>query len=120
MRDVLLAFARLHILHHAAEGRIFGVGMMEELREHGYRLSPGTMYPLLRRLQADGLLSMAAEVVDGKQRKYYTITRKGRVALEGIKPKLTELVGEVLPSGSPVHGKPAKPGARRDGARPRR
>jgi DNA-binding PadR family transcriptional regulator len=100
MRDVLLAFARVHVLHHAAEERIFGAGMMEELRRHGYRLTPGTMYPLLHRLQDDGLLAVETEVVAGKLRKYYTITRKGRIALERIRPKLAELAEEVLPDGA--------------------
>ena len=116
MRDVLLAFARVHILHHAGEEPIFGLGIMEELYRHGYRLGAGTMYPLLHRLHADGLLSMQTETINGKRRKYYRITRKGRVTLESIKPKLLELVDEVLPSGSLDHGKPRKRGARRDRA----
>ena len=97
IRDVLLAFARVHILHHASEERIFGVGMMEELGRHGYQLGPGTLYPLLQRLQAEGLLSVETEVVDGKMRKYYTITARGRAALHSIRPKLAELADEVLP-----------------------
>ena len=113
MRDVLLAFARVHILHHASEEAIFGVGMMEELYRHGYRLTPGTMYPLLHRLHADGLLAVDTEVIDGKRRKYYTITSKGRVALDAIRPKLAELAGEVLPEGSLGHAGPAKHHARR-------
>jgi PadR family transcriptional regulator, regulatory protein PadR len=100
VRDVLLAFARVHILHHASEERIFGVGMMEELGRHGYQLGPGTLYPLLRRLQSEGLLAMQTEVVDGKMRKYYTITGRGRAALQAIRPKLAELADEVLPDGA--------------------
>jgi len=99
LRDILLAFARLHILHHASEEPIFGAGMMQELSRHGYRLGPGTLYPLLQRLHADGLLSVQAEVVEGKRRKYYSITRRGRAAFEALKPKLAELAGEVLPRG---------------------
>jgi len=117
-RDVLLAFARVHILHHASEEQIFGVGMAQELSRHGYHLGPGTLYPILHRMHTDGLLSMAAEVIDGKKRKYYTITGKGRGALEGIKPKLPELAGEVLQSGSLVHDKPSKRGTRRGRAGP--
>lgn len=97
VRDVFLAFARVHILHHADEDRIFGVGMMKELARHGYRLGPGTLYPLLHRLETDGLLSSEIEVIDGKSRKYYAITRKGRLALNRIRPKLSELVAEALP-----------------------
>jgi DNA-binding PadR family transcriptional regulator len=99
LRDVLLAFARVHILHHAAEERIFGAGMAKELSRHGYRLGPGTLYPILHRLHADGLLSVDAEVIDGKKRKYYRITAKGRATLRAILPKLDELAEEVLPDG---------------------
>jgi len=96
LRDVMLAFARVHVLHHAAEERIFGVGMMEELARHGYALGPGTLYPLLHRLEVDGLLKVETQVVAGKARKYYTITRRGRAALAAVRPKLKELVDEVL------------------------
>ena len=96
MREVFLAFARVHVLHHAEEGRVFGVGLIKELGRHGYKLAPGTLYPLLHRMHADGLLTLEIEVVDGKQRKYYTITRKGRSVLSGVRPKLAELADEVL------------------------
>ena len=85
---------------------MFGVGMMKELARHGYKIGPGTLYPLLHRLHADGLLALDTEAVDGKIRKYYTITRKGRAVLNGIRPKLAELAEEVLadPSASPSSG----------------
>ena len=97
VRDVGLAFARLHVLHHAHEEPIFGVGMMRELARHGYRLGPGTLYPLLHGMELDGLLKSKSQVVAGKARKYYTITRRGRAALDRLRPKLKELVDEVLP-----------------------
>jgi DNA-binding PadR family transcriptional regulator len=96
-RDVFLAFARVHVLHHAAEAPIFGVGMMEELAQHGYALGPGTLYPMLHRLDEEGLLKSDSTVVAGKVRKYYAITKRGRAALAAIGPKLRELAGEVLP-----------------------
>jgi DNA-binding PadR family transcriptional regulator len=96
VRDVFLAFARVHILHHANEDRVFGVGMMKELARHGYKLGPGTLYPLLHRLVADGLLTSEAVRENGRSRKYYVITRKGRLALSRIRPKLNELVLEVI------------------------
>ena len=46
-RDLYSGLMRLHILHHAVEGPVFGLGMAEELARHGYRISPGTLYPLL-------------------------------------------------------------------------
>jgi DNA-binding PadR family transcriptional regulator len=98
MRDVFLAFARVHVLHHAAQGPVYGVGVMKELARHGYKIGPGTLYPLLHRIHAQGLLSLETEIVEGKVRKYYTITRKGRAVLDGIRPKLAELAEEVLPS----------------------
>ena len=50
MRDVLLAFARVHVLHHAAEERIFGAGMMEELHRHMQELEKSGE---LRKLHSD-------------------------------------------------------------------
>jgi DNA-binding PadR family transcriptional regulator len=97
VRDIFLAFVRVHILYHAAHERIFGAGMAEELGRHGYTLSPGTLYPLLHRLELDGLLVSESEVVGGKVRKYYTSTDRGREVLAEIRPKLSELVGEALP-----------------------
>src|ERR1039458_10522709 len=48
-RELYSGLIRLHVLHHAAEEPIFGLGMVEELARHGYRISPGTLYPLLHR-----------------------------------------------------------------------
>src|SRR4051794_40558075 len=62
----------------------------------GYRLSPGTVYPVLHELEQAGYLKSRAEVVSGKQRKYYEATAEGRKALEAAKEKLRELAGEVL------------------------
>jgi DNA-binding PadR family transcriptional regulator len=96
MRDVFLAFVRVHILHHAAEGRIFGLEMMEELRRHGYEISPGTLYPILHRLHKAGYLRLTEEVEAGKLRKYYIATAKGKKALAEMQLKVRELVREVL------------------------
>lgn len=110
LRDVLLAFARMHILHHAAEARIYGAGMARELSRHGYRLGPGTLYPMLQGLHADGLLSASSAVIGGKRRKHYAITRRGSAALERLRPKLAELSAELLPSAldAPAGGKPSR------------
>jgi PadR family transcriptional regulator PadR len=94
--DVFLAFVRVHLLHHAAQQPFYGVEMQEELQHHGYRLSPGTLYPILHSLEKTGYLSVERVVVEGKARKYYQITDSGRAALEEVKPKLRELVEEVL------------------------
>jgi len=96
MRNIFLGFIRIHILHHASEGEIFGVGMMEELRRHGYSISSGTLYPILHSLEEDGYLTRRDEVVSGKVRKYYRITEKGINALEDAKKKIQELTEEVM------------------------
>lgn len=95
-RDVSLAFVRVHILHHAAEGPIFGLEMMHELRRHGYAIGPGTLYPILHGLEKAGSLRAKYEVVKGKRRKYYVATAKGGRALVEVRRKIQELVDEVL------------------------
>lgn len=96
IRDLSLAFVRVHILHHAAEGPIFGLEMMKELRRHGYAIGPGTLYPILHGLEEAALLCPRHEVVNGKRRKYYAATAKGRRALVQVRKKIRELVDEVL------------------------
>jgi len=94
--DVFRAFARVHVLHHAAEGWIFGLEMIEELRRHGYRLSPGTLYPLLHGLEQAGCLRASKKVVNGRLRKYYRATPAGRRLLARLRARLRELAEEVL------------------------
>jgi len=96
MRDVFLAFVRVHVLHHAASERIFGVAMMEELKRHGYDISPGTLYPLLHAFEESGVLTSTQEIVDGKGRRYYRATKAGKLLLEELRAKIRELVDEVM------------------------
>ena len=95
-RGVFLAFVRVHVLHHAAEGKIFGLEMIEELRHHGYAIGPGTLYPIFHNLEHLGCLRSRQLVVNGKQRKYYVATAKGKRALVQLRKKIRELVREVL------------------------
>jgi PadR family transcriptional regulator PadR len=87
---------RLHILHHACEGPIFGLGMIEELARHGYRLSPGTFYPIVHSLEKKGLLRSKRQQVNGKIRRVYSPTAQGRKALGLAKQKVRELFGELF------------------------
>ena len=96
LRDFFLGFIKIHILHHAAEEPVYGLALIAELRRHGYELSPGTLYPVLHQLEASGYLGRLDRVVDGRVRKYYTLTRRGRAALADARTKIGELVGEVL------------------------
>lgn len=101
LRDVTLAFVRVHILHHAAKERIFGVEMMEELKRHGYAMSPGTLYPLLHALEEAGALISTQEVVDGKARRYYQATKGGHALLAELRARIGEMVEEVLKGREP-------------------
>jgi PadR family transcriptional regulator, regulatory protein PadR len=94
-RDLMLGFVRVHVLYHAAIEPIYGSGISAELSRHGYRLSWGTLYPLLHNLEAEGFLSREDRIVDGKIRKYYRITPRGQGALDETRRKALELVEEI-------------------------
>jgi PadR family transcriptional regulator len=96
-REVLLGFIRMHILHHAAEEPVYGLWLIEELQRHGYKMSAGTLYPILHSLESRALLTRSSRLFEGKIRKYYAITPKGRKALQQMRRKLKELTAEVLP-----------------------
>jgi DNA-binding PadR family transcriptional regulator len=89
-------FIKLHVLHHASEQPVYGLWLIEELAEHGYRVSPGTLYPLLHSLEQSELLKSYNEVYEGKVRRYYRITVSGRRQLKKAKRQLLELMGEIL------------------------
>jgi PadR family transcriptional regulator, regulatory protein PadR len=95
-RDLMSGFVRVHILHHANIEPIYGTGISAELESHGYKLSWGTLYPLLHNLYVEGLLAREDQVVNGKVRKYYTITKLGRRALREARLKALELVNEII------------------------
>lgn len=96
IRDFFLGFIKIHILHHASKGPIYGLWLIDELRGHGYRVSPGTLYPILHRLEEDGLLKSYSENVEGKVRKYYKATPKGLRIFSKVKEKMSELIEEVM------------------------
>jgi PadR family transcriptional regulator len=91
-----LGFVKLHILYHATREPFFGLEMIRELGRHGYALSPGTLYPILHRLEQEGYLRQAEKVVAGKVRKYHVATARGQPALDAARPKIVELVSEVV------------------------
>jgi len=95
-RDLYSGLIRLHVLHHAAEEPIFGLGMVEELARHGYRISPGTLYPLLHSLETKGYLRSTEERNGRSLRKVYRATSLGRKALRAAKVKVRELFGELI------------------------
>jgi len=108
-REFLLTFWKIHILHHAGEDDgVYGQWMLEELARHGYRLSPGTLYPLLARMQRHGWLKSSSPTRSTAARRY-RLTPAGRVVLTRLREALSELTGEM---GSPPNGKTKKAAGR--------
>lgn len=95
LRKFFLGFIQIHILHHAKKAPFYGSWMIEELREHGYDMSPGTLYPLLHSMEAKGLLKKEEQLVEGKIRKYYHITKLGDEILIESRKKAYELFKEI-------------------------
>ena len=95
-RQFFLGFIRIHILYHASKTAICGVEIMMELRRHGYRVSPGLVYPTLHALEKGGYLRSERRNVRGKMRRYYSPTQKGLRVLEDSRKKIRELVEEVM------------------------
>lgn len=95
LRKFFLGFIQIHILHHAKKEPFYGSWMIEELKEHGYDMSSGTLYPILHSMESKGLLKKKDELVDGKIRKYYYITPLGDDILTESKKKAYELFREI-------------------------
>jgi DNA-binding PadR family transcriptional regulator len=96
MRSFLHGAVQLHVLHHAAEHPIHGAWMSAELARHHYKISPGTLYPTLHRLEATGLLEGYDDLEAGRRIRRYTITDAGRATLAEARRALRELADELL------------------------
>jgi PadR family transcriptional regulator, regulatory protein PadR len=94
-REIFFGLIRVHVLVHAAHEPIFGLAMMAELAHHGYRIGPGTLYPLLHGLERGGLLKSSSKNIGGRRRRVYKITAAGKRALEKAKEKVDELYHEL-------------------------
>lgn len=87
---------RIHILYHACKEPIYGLEMIEELQRHGYKLSAGTLYPLLHGLEEKGYLRSNDVRSGSVARRVYRATPAGRKALAKAREKVKELLGELL------------------------
>jgi len=94
-QDLLAGLVELHVLYHAVHGEIFGLEMLRELERHGYRISPGTLYPLLHRLAHRGYLRSRELRLGRTRRRLYRATAKGRRALAVVHEHVQELLGEL-------------------------
>ncbi len=95
LRKFFLGFIQIHILHHAKKEPFYGLWMIDELKEHGYDMSPGTLYPLLHSMEEKNLLVKEEKIVEGKIRKYYKITPLGETVLKESRKKAYELFKEI-------------------------
>jgi len=100
-REILLAFWKAHILHHASEGPVVGNWIIKELWRHGYEVSPGTLYPLLQRMEANGWLRCEVDSKGGlRARRRYYATKKGAMVLETVRKQIEQLYDEVCAGSS--------------------
>ena len=95
-QELLSGLIRIHLLYHACHEPIFGLGMIEELQRHGYKLSAGTLYPMLHGLERRGLLRSKKARLGRRERRVYRATVAGRRALEMASEKVKILLGELL------------------------
>jgi DNA-binding PadR family transcriptional regulator len=96
-REILLAFWKVQILHHAESAPVVGQWAIRELRRHGHEVSPGTLYPLLGRMERRGWLKSHRDPKAGsRSRREYSLTRKGRQVLALLRRDVEELHREVV------------------------
>lgn len=94
--DLYKGLIRIHILHHASQKPVFGLWFINELARHGYRLSPGTLYPILHGLERKGYLRSSSQRSGKSSRRMYLATPLGRKMLALTKEKVSELFGELF------------------------
>lgn len=95
IRKIVNGLIYIHILHHGNQEPFYGSWMLEELEHHGYHISPGTLYPVLKSMVEEGLIEKEEINVNGRIRKYYKTTKEGSKLLQELKHNLKELVNDV-------------------------
>ena len=70
----------------------YGYSLRQAMAERGMAIEEGTLYPLLRRLEDQGLLSSEWRIEDGPPRRYYTLSAEGRALLKTLTGTWRELV----------------------------
>ncbi len=95
LQKLFLGFVQIHILYHSKERPVYGAWMMEELKGHGYNIGPGTLYPILNKMEKNGLLNKEGKTVNGKIRKYYSITDLGQEIFEAASKQAAQLFHEI-------------------------
>lgn len=63
----------------------YGYSLIQKLQEKEFQIEAGTLYPLLRRLEKQGLLNSTWDLVDNRQRRYYQISKAGEALYQQLK-----------------------------------
>ena len=95
-RDFLRGFVKLYVLWRASKEDVYGLQIVEEMKELGFSLSPGTLYPTLHALLRERDVTVREKVVNGKVRKCYRLTAKGKKELSEVKERLSVLMRKVF------------------------
>jgi PadR family transcriptional regulator len=67
------------------DGEQYGYSLINRLKDHGLAIDQGTLYPLLRRLESQGLLKSSWRIEADRPRRYYTLSDEGRQILPRLK-----------------------------------
>jgi len=70
----------------------YGYSLINGLKEHGLEIDQGTLYPLLRRLEGQGLLQSNWRIEADRPRRYYMLSDEGRILLPRLKEEWTGIV----------------------------
>jgi PadR family transcriptional regulator PadR len=94
-QDLYSNLIHLYVLHHACRQPTFGLQIIEEVARLGYKLSPGTMYPLLDALERKRLLRSRAVRTGGTARRIYRATAAGREAYAIAREQVEKLLDAI-------------------------
>lgn len=95
-RAILRGLLKICILSCAGEGELYGLGLMKRMRKCGFAVSPGTLYPNLNVLLREGDLLRSTQVIGGKRRIVYRLSKKGRRELRATKSRLRTLNRQIF------------------------
>ncbi len=89
---VLAVLSQLKVEH-------YGYSLKRLLNEKGFTIDEGTLYPLMRRLESQGLLASNWRIEDGRPRRYYQLSETGAQVYADLRADwkgLTDTMGELL------------------------
>jgi DNA-binding PadR family transcriptional regulator len=70
----------------------YGYSLINSLKDAGLEIDQGTLYPLLRRLESQGLLQSNWRIESDRPRRYYVLSKEGRDLLPRLKEEWTSIV----------------------------